>query len=78
MVRTVISSQLVFFAMECELAILDAVSVAANKYAQERLRRIDDILYVVMSLNKIGVISVLVLNKEGYTRGKAMQDGTGT
>ncbi len=52
--------------MECELAILDAVSVATDEYAQERLRRIDDILDVVMSLNEVGVIAVLVGHHDGY------------
>ena len=64
MVVSIVDSQLVLFAVEGELAVLDAVAEASDENTEERLGRVDDILDVVMSLNHVGMLAVLVGNHD--------------
>ena len=67
-VRTIIASQLILLAMEGELTFLDTVAIATDQYAQEWFWRIDDILDVVMTLDKICIVAILVRHHDCYNR----------
>ena len=64
-VRAVVDGQLVFLAVELELTFLDAVAKTADQRGKIRLRRIDDFLDIVVTLNHIGYVAVFVGNHNG-------------
>ena len=54
-VLAIVACQLILLAMKGKLTLLDAVTVTTDEDAQERLRRVDDILDVVVTLNEVGI-----------------------
>ena len=65
-VRTVVCCQLIILAMQMELAFADAVAITAYQCRQIWLRRVDDILNVVMSLYDVGYLAIFIRNHNSY------------
>jgi hypothetical protein len=59
-VGTIVDSEGICVAVKGEAAFTDAVAVTAYEGAEERLRTVDAVIYVIVPLNDIGEVAVSV------------------
>ena len=74
-VGTVVDGQHILLAVKLESAFADAVAISANQRGEIRLRGVDDILNVVMTLNDVGSDTVFVGNHDGYNSPTVVGNG---
>ena len=65
-VRTIIHSKAIFFAIKCELSVADTIAIASNKCAKEWFWRVDAVVDVIVSLNDVGIVAIAVGHHDGH------------
>ena len=64
-VGTIVGGELILLSVQLELTLGDAVAETTDEGGEERLRRVDHIVDVVVALNDIGHFPVLVGHHDG-------------